>query len=35
MGQVEEDFEKGDEAGSKAALEVVDASIEGWDTQPG
>ncbi len=30
MGQVEEDFEKGEAAGSMAALEVIDANVEVW-----
>jgi uridine phosphorylase len=32
MGQGEDDFEKGDDAGSRDALEVVDAATSAWET---
>ena len=31
MGQADEDFEKGKASGSRAALEVVDATIAVWE----
>ena len=35
MGQGDSEFEKGDANGSRAALEIIDAAIAGWETDPG
>lgn len=34
MGQGDSEFEKGDAAGSTAALEVIDAAVAAWDDTP-